>query len=298
MRKLTAVLIMLLFSLSCVLAVEGIVTWTWFENDPDVEFFRYQVDGEDDDKWTVVDWSVNEVSIELDVSEIHTLYLQQSYDGILWSESSMTDSEIYEPEEYQEEEYYEEEPSEVPEQKPQESDEVVDISGLTDEAIGLEDEGKDKYIPQRAIDFGIGYMNYLPDTAGPKSVGVFASYSHTFVKAGIFDFGVKANLSLYTTKSLFVDTSNTQLYSYLNALALATTEVGNCDIYGAIGPEVGFSFVKQNTVNFGISAEVGIRYHRFKTWALGAVLADHQYLTPLKKMTNRMDLRLFVTKSF
>ena len=299
MRKLAAVLLMLIFALSCVFATDGIVTWTWFENDPDVEFFRYQVDGEDEGKWTVVDWSVNEVSLELDVSEVHTLYLQQSYDGIVWSQSSMTDSEIYEPEE---EEPYEEEFSteeiQAPEEKPAESgDEVVDISGLSGEAIGAAEEPA-KYSPLIALDFGVSYMNCLPDSAGPKSAGVFASYSYTFGKVGTFDYGVKANLSLYTTKNLFTDTANTQLYSYLNALAMMTTNVGNCDIYGAIGLDLGFGFVKDNSVYFGIAAEVGVKYHRFKTLSLGLALSDHQYLAPVSKRVNRMDLKLFVTKYF
>ena len=298
MKKIASVLLLALFTMACALALEGLVTWTWFENDPDVEFFRYQVDGEDDDNWTVVDWSVNEVTYELDVSVIHTLYLQQSYDGVIWSESSMTDSEIFLPEEETEEPVEEEVPEQQPEQQPEQAaEEVVDISGLEN---GLEsaEEKKEVYKPLRDIDLGFSYMNFIPDTKGPKSVGIFASYSHTFGKAGIFDFGVKANLSLYTTKALFTDPSSTQLHSYLNALAMLNAVVGNCDIYGAIGPDLGFRFVKENSVHFGIAAEVGVRYHRFKTVAFGLSLTDHQYLAPLSKRFNWMDLKLFVTKSF
>lgn len=299
MRKIAAVFLILMFALSCAFATDGIVTWTWFENDPNVEFYRYQVDGEEDGKWTVVDWSVSEVSYELDVSVVHTLYLQQSYDGIVWSESSMTDSEIYQPAEY--EETPEELPAEeiqAPEGQPAESaPEEVDLSGLSGEVISDTEEEK-KYAPIMDLDLGFGYMNCLPDSAGPKSIGLFASYSHTLGKLGIFDYGIKANLSLYTTKSLFTETSNTQLYSYVNAMAMLTAVVGNCDIFGAIGPDVGFSFVKDNKVYFGIAAEVGVRYHRFKTLSLGFVLSDHQYIYHRADRINKMDLKLFITKTF
>ena len=299
MRKLAAVFLILLFALSCAFATDGTVTWTWFENDPNVEFYRYQVDGEEEGKWTVVDWSVSEVSLELDVSVVHTLYLQQSYDGIVWSESSMTDSEVYQPAEYEEAPSEEELPAEeTTEEKPVESaPEEVDLSGLSGEVIRDTEEEK-KYQSLMDLDFGFSYMNCLPDSAGPKSVGIFASYSHTFGKLGAFDYGAKLNISLYTTKSLFTDTANTQLYSYVNTMAMLTIVVGNCDVYGAIGPDFGFSFVKDNKAYFGVAAEVGVRYHRFKTLSLGLSLSDHQYVYHRADRINRMDLKLFMTKTF
>ena len=111
MKKLLLIAILSVISVVGLFALDGIVTWTWYENDPDVEYYRYQVDGEEDGRWTVVDWSVNEVSLTLDVSVLHTLYLQQSYDGEIWSPSSATDSEIYTESEgeepYEEEEFSE-----------------------------------------------------------------------------------------------------------------------------------------------------------------------------------------------
>lgn len=65
-----------------------LLTWNWTSSDPLVTNFRYQVDGEEEDKWTVVDSSVTEYSFEsLDSFRAHTLYLQQSYDGVTFSSS-------------------------------------------------------------------------------------------------------------------------------------------------------------------------------------------------------------------
>ena len=74
MKRFAAVLIVILIAIPCAWAREGIVTWTWYENDPMVEYYRYQVDAEEPGMWTVVDWSVTEVSITLDVSVVHTLF--------------------------------------------------------------------------------------------------------------------------------------------------------------------------------------------------------------------------------
>ena len=48
MKKLLFIAILLFVSVVGLFALDGIVTWTWYENDPDVEFYRYQVDGEED----------------------------------------------------------------------------------------------------------------------------------------------------------------------------------------------------------------------------------------------------------
>lgn len=64
------------------------VNWVWKLQDPKVTTFRYQVDGELDNKWTVVDSSVTSYSLKsYDSSKAHSLYLQQSYDGVNFSES-------------------------------------------------------------------------------------------------------------------------------------------------------------------------------------------------------------------
>ena len=108
MKKVLLVLVGFFISAFALFALEGSVTWIWFENDPNVEYYRYQIDGEEDDKWTVVDWTVTEVTYTLDVTVLHILYLQQSYDGINWSASSYTESEIYYEAEESPEDFFEE----------------------------------------------------------------------------------------------------------------------------------------------------------------------------------------------
>ena len=75
-------------------AVQATVDWQWEMNDPDVQYFRYQLDSESEDGWTVVPADVLSYSQSgLDGSRSYTLYLQQSYDGINWSASASAASE-------------------------------------------------------------------------------------------------------------------------------------------------------------------------------------------------------------
>ena len=295
MKRLLALLVVLIFAMSAAFALDGIVTWVWYVNDWDVQYYRYQLDGEDDDKWTVVEWDVNEVTLELDVSVVHTLYLQQSYDGVNWSVSSSADSEIYESGEPEEVYFEEEEEAEVIEVTPDEIHEKEEV--VEEEVVEVVEEGP-KYESFTYLDVGGGYMNAIPNEAGPKTVGAFASYSKTFFKAGVFDIGVKANLSLYTSKNLFLDIKNTQMFTYLNALALATVVVGNCDLYGAIGPDMGLRFINDAQFNLGLAVELGVRYHRYKNFSLGFALSDHYYLIPYTSIANRFDVRVYASKSF
>ncbi len=67
------------------------VTWEWGDRDPEVQYYRYQVDGEDEDGWTVVSYRVMDYKATgLDPYEDHTLYLQSSYDGLTWSDSAVS----------------------------------------------------------------------------------------------------------------------------------------------------------------------------------------------------------------
>lgn len=69
------------------------ITWKWTVNDPAVTTFRYQVDGEEPENWNYVDRSVLSHAIRgVDGNVDHVLFLQQSYDGLLWSESAVASS--------------------------------------------------------------------------------------------------------------------------------------------------------------------------------------------------------------
>lgn len=294
MRKAFIVAVMMTLVLLCASALEGTVTWTWYENDPRVEYYRYQVDGQDDDKWTVVDKYVSEVSVVLDVSVLHTLYLQQSYDGILWSASASTDSEIFE-EQAAEEEVPAEEPWEP---EPQPAEEIPAEPEPVEEAPAEPAEPVAVYVPVNAIDFGAGYMNHIPDSSGPKALGIFASYSRPVITKGVFNFGVKVNLGLYTSKNLIFDTANTTLFPYAGVLAQVSFRVASSDIYAALGPEFGARLITDPSYTFGLDAELGVRYHRWEKIAIGFAVADHYYLYPRPERANRMEFKAFLGVTF
>lgn len=306
-KFIAAVLFLILFSLSSAAARDGIVTWMWFENDPMVGYYRYQVDGEDEDGWTVVDWSVTEVSIELDVSVVHTLYLQQSYDGIVWSPSSSTESEVYPEEEVQTQEpedVYEtlefltdesarEEEAEA--ESTAEAEAEAEAEAPEQEAQEAAEQQVPGFMALSQLDLGFGYMDYLPDPAGPKTLGITAAYTRSFVKYGVFHVGAKANVSLYATRELVSDVKRTQMYLQLNVLGAVSAAVERCDIHIAFGPELCFVFGRDGHKMAGLAAEIGVRYHRTEKLAFGAVLSDHAYLLRPASRCNMMDLRLYAS---
>lgn len=303
MKRTFAFLVMAFVAVAFCFALDGNVTWYWFENDYNVEYYRYQLDGEFDGFWTVVDWSVTEVTLTVDVTEVHTLYLQQSYDGENWSESSFIDSEVF-----VEEEPVEELPMEEPEEFFVEEELEFDDFGDSFVAIGpttvyeadlIADEvSENKNRGALYLDYGVGYLNSLPNSAGPKSLGAFVSYSQTFANLGLGDFGIKTNLALYTNKNLVFNLSQTQFMSYVNALALYTVKIGNCDFFGGIGPDFRFTMFTDVKAKLGMAAEAGIRFYRSGAVVLGIVVSDHYYLVPNSDMANVFDVKIFRTLAF
>lgn len=88
-RKTVLILLLLVFCISGSFAASRSITWRWTSSDPRVSYFRYQVDGEMDGGWTVVD-AASEMSYTLDNTEegrTYVLYVQQSYNGRRWSVS-------------------------------------------------------------------------------------------------------------------------------------------------------------------------------------------------------------------
>jgi len=97
-RKFIAVLAALILLPAFLFAVPVVVTWEWLLEDPMVTTFRYQIDGEEEEKWTVVDSSVTSYTERgLDGTKSHTLYLQQSYDGVYFSDSALSVAEAMFP---------------------------------------------------------------------------------------------------------------------------------------------------------------------------------------------------------
>ena len=95
---LVFMVVFLLCSASPLFAELITIDWEWDAADEDVVAFRYQLDAEDPDGWTVVDASVTEFSFgTVEDTSFHTLYLQQSYDSENWSPSGML---AYDPVEF------------------------------------------------------------------------------------------------------------------------------------------------------------------------------------------------------
>ena len=86
MKKFFVVLLLLIVTLSLLSA--GTISWKWRGNDEDVKFYRYRMD---DSEWRVVENESYEVRYDSDVSIPHTFEIQQSYDGISWSESRFSE---------------------------------------------------------------------------------------------------------------------------------------------------------------------------------------------------------------
>ncbi len=96
-KALVSVLLVLAIAVPVFATVN--VTWEWVLDDPDVQYFRYQLGGEADDAWTVVPSDVTTFELQnVDGSVAYTLYLQQSYDGTNWSASAFAVSTPLVPE--------------------------------------------------------------------------------------------------------------------------------------------------------------------------------------------------------
>ncbi len=90
-KKFLTLLALLVLLPVMAFATEVVITWEWMLDDPQITGFRYQLDGEDPDNWTVVDGMTSSCSIQhLDGSKEYTLYLQQTYDGVNWSPSAIS----------------------------------------------------------------------------------------------------------------------------------------------------------------------------------------------------------------
>ena len=95
MRKVLLVLSVMLLSIATLFAAQEMsVTWEWLLDDPAVNYYLYQLNGTDDDAWTVVSGDTSSYTADgLDPYADYTLYLQRSYDGENWSETASATAE-------------------------------------------------------------------------------------------------------------------------------------------------------------------------------------------------------------
>lgn len=88
-RIFVVLLVVLVATFTVSSAVELTATWKWKPSVPGVEYFRYQLNREIPGNWNVVPKEVTSFTAErLDGSVDNVLFLQQSFDGINWSESA------------------------------------------------------------------------------------------------------------------------------------------------------------------------------------------------------------------
>ena len=98
-KLMLALAALLIIGLSGLSAAGMTVSWEWLLDDPDVTAYRYQLNGEEEDGWTVVSGDTDSYTAEgLDPYQSYTLYLQRSYDGVNWSESAVSTASAMIPE--------------------------------------------------------------------------------------------------------------------------------------------------------------------------------------------------------
>lgn len=89
MRRVRNLLLLLILLLQPALVhAEYDKTFSWKASDEDALLFRYQLDGESADGWTIVPAAVTSYTAT-GLSGEHVFYVQQSDDGIFWSQSSL-----------------------------------------------------------------------------------------------------------------------------------------------------------------------------------------------------------------
>ncbi|MDD2231317.1 MAG: hypothetical protein PHO44_00960 [Sphaerochaetaceae bacterium] len=94
MKRILCTLALLVACLS-LFAGGQVLTFLWDWDDFDVTRFRYQLDAQTEGLWTECEYYETSAAFDsIDLSVPHTLYVQQSYDGINWSESSSLVSEV------------------------------------------------------------------------------------------------------------------------------------------------------------------------------------------------------------
>jgi len=324
MRKAVVVLLLLFASMFCLCAKQGSITWYWFQNDPNVQYYRYQVDGEIEENWAIVRSNVEEVTIILDASVPHVLYLQQSYDGVHWSQSSMAESEVlvevepledddvwfdfddetyddWDPESENEDvDFFPEETAETAEAESEMTEEAAENTAEEAVAETAKEEPAQEsgYQAKRNLDLAAGYLNHLPDTSGPMMIGLTFSFESTFFKASNIDIGLKVNLAMHTSVDIFSDYTTAKLKEFTDVLAIASATVASSDVYLGIGPSLSLGFVNDEVRRVGFCAEVGVRFHRTHKLSFGLALSDRVYLYPLDDKSNVMELRLSVGTRF
>ena len=94
MKKIILVLLLLVSAFTVLFAASYSNKWTWSTSDEKVNFFRYQLENQEDNNWTVVDKDQTQVSYNDMDESVHTLNVQMSYDGENWGPSVSSSTEL------------------------------------------------------------------------------------------------------------------------------------------------------------------------------------------------------------
>ena len=338
MKRASILIALLLVVVAGAFALDATVTWSWSQNDPDVKYFRYQLDGEEEDKWTVVDADVLSASYDIDVSVEHILYLQQSYDGANWSASSHTVSAAVEDETLQtavadvpettepaETPVEDAEPAsepavepvvepsaEVAETAPETQDEEVQapveepaVQEAPVEEISAKEAPKAAlavYPARSRIDLGAVYGNTIPFDANAHRVGASLGYTFLFGRTGSFGFGAKIQAAAYTGLDTFKDLKNISIEAFkgtLDVMLVADYAASSwMDLYLGVGGEVSAPLSALESYTAGVAAQLGARFRLGNVFGFGLEVTDCYYLYPEAAKGNSINAKAYLSFEF
>ena len=338
MKRASILIALLLVVVAGAFALDATVTWSWSQNDPDVKYFRYQLDGEEEGKWTVVDADVLSASYDIDVSVEHTLYLQQSYDGANWSASSHTVSAAVEDETLQtavadvpettepaETPVEDAEPASEPAVEPvvEPSAEVAETAPETQneevqapveepavqeapvEEISAKEAPKAAlavYPARSRIDLGAVYGNTIPFDANAHRVGASLGYTFLFGRTGSFGFGAKIQAAAYTGLDTFKDLKNISIEAFkgtLDVMLVADYAASSwMDLYLGVGGEVSAPLSALESYTAGVAAQLGARFRLGNVFGFGLEVTDCYYLYPEAAKGNSINAKAYLSFEF
>jgi len=93
-KRIILVLLIVVTTFTGLFAASYSNTWSWSTTDDKVNFFRYQLDNQEDTDWVVVDKTQTQVTFDDMDASVHTLYVQMSYDGENWGPSVSSSTEL------------------------------------------------------------------------------------------------------------------------------------------------------------------------------------------------------------
>ena len=338
MKRASILIALLLVVVAGAFALDATVTWSWFQNDPDVKYFRYQLDGEEEGKWTVVGVDVLSASYDIDVSVEHALYLQQSYDGANWSASSHTVSAAVEDETLQAAAAEVPETAETTEVPVEGSEPAAEPAADSETGVEVSEtasETKDEEVQPEApveepavqeapvaevsaekapkaapavypaksrIDLGAVYGNTIPFDANAHLVGASLGYTFLFGRTGSFGFGAKIQAAAYTGLDTFKDLKNISIEAFkgtLDVMLVADYAASSwMDLYLGVGGEVSAYLSALESYTAGVAAQLGARFRLGNVFGFGLEVTDCYSLYPETSKGNAINAKAYLSFEF